>query len=183
MNLNILDTGYISGKIPLSSQTRLGVSERAGYNGVANVLAIPFDTETIAFQENFNFTGDSVVNNYDPHPVFVASAKNPTIPITILYDKAIITTNHEYNQIDTLRRLQHTKGLKLLYPSATGDPNIIEALGVRNDGILHSATPSPTNGTIASNLPYFAGKVKNFRIADSTTSKWRITFEFEVTCK
>jgi hypothetical protein len=182
MNLNILDTGYIS-DLPLGSQTQLTPADRAGFNGTTSVFSIPFDTESISFQENFNFEGEPVLNNYDPYPVMVSSSKNPIIPITIIEDKQITETNHEYNNLDTLRRFQHTKGLKLLYPSAIGDPNIIEALGVRNNGFFHSATPSTTNGTILTDTPYFAGKIKNFRIADSTTSKWRITFDFEVTCK
>jgi hypothetical protein len=180
MKFKILDTGYIS-DLPLASQVQFNPVDRAGYDGASTVHAMTLDTEHFSWSEAVNTDGKSIINDMNPHNTKPVASKNPVIRITVLFDKEYITTGHQYNQMDTMRRFQHTKGLKILYPSELNDPNLVEALGVRNNGAFHSSSPTDLTGTILTGTPYLLGITRNYTINDSSTDKWRVTFEFEVT--
>ena len=181
MKLKLLDTGYVSSKIALGGQAQYNSSDRAGYDGTSTVYSFELNTENMTLSEGGHIDGSPIINELNPHDSRTVSSNNPIFKISVILHKTLVTTNHEYNNLDTLRRFRYTKGLKLLYPSHTNDPNLVEGLGVRNKGIFHSATPSDNSGTIASTLPYFVGIVKNFNFVDTNTDQWRITFDFEVT--
>lgn len=184
VNLKILDTGYVSNST-LGSQTQLSDANRSGYTGSA-VAAFDLNVEgNISISGGVNTEEKPIIGTLTDNSSSLVSSNNRTIQISCTLTRDIVTSGYNVNNVIELSRLERTHGLKLLYPSATGDsmPTVVEALGQENlAGVFSDGSPTDDAGTVATTTPYLVGRVKNFRFNDSTSSRnlWRFSFDFVI---
>jgi hypothetical protein len=185
MQIKILDTGYVSNTTAIASQTQLSVANRAGYDGSTNVGAFTLNTSSLVLSGNARTENKPEINTLTDVETTSVSVVNRNVEVTTILQKEIVTANFNQNNVVELSRLERTRGVKLLYPTVTTDTKktIVEALGAVNTGGNFSAeSPTDTNGTVGTTIPYLVGRVKNFRITDNPAGdKWRVTFNFEIT--
>lgn len=180
--ITILDTGYISNE-NRGSQTQLADADRAGHTGSA-VTSFTFKTATLGLGGGVNTEQKPVIGTLSDNSSSLVSVNSRTIGISIVLIKTIVTSGFNVNNLIELFRLERTSGLKLLYPSATGDtlPSIVEAFGQVNlSGNFSEGSPTDDKGTVATTTPYLLGRVKNMRINDAAKGNyWRISFDFVI---
>ena len=184
MKLRLLDTGYV-GNSNLANQTQLSDGERAGFDG-STMQYLELDIQNISYSYEVNINSKPVVNSLDNNRITPVSNTNPTLNVTMIINKELLTANHEYNNMQTFIDYFNTRGLKLLYPSNTTDntkKTIVEALGEKNKGgVFSSGSPSAASGTVSATTPYLVGLVRNPNINDTENSNfYKVTFRFVVT--
>ena len=186
MNLKLLDTGFVN-KTNTISQTQLGVSDRAGYDGSSDVSAFTLKVQSLSLSGDAKLENKSIVSNYTDVESSLVSNTNRTISVSTILKKEIVTANYDKNNVTEFLRMERTRGVKLLYPDGTSDDKktIIEALGAENTGNtadFASASPSDTLGTVSTTTPYITGRVRNISVSDTADGDyWRITFNFNIT--
>jgi hypothetical protein len=180
--LTILDTGYIS-NTTLASQTQLGDSDRAGYTGAA-VTSLILKNSAASLNGGVNIEQKPIIGSLVDNTSSLVSVNARMIKVSFVLKKEITTSGYNVNNVLELLRLERTSGLKLLYPSATGDvlPTIVEAMGQANlAGIFSDGSPTDDNGTVATTTPYLVGRVKNISWNDTSKGNfWRVGFDFVI---
>jgi hypothetical protein len=181
MKIRLIDTGYV-GDGDLVNQTQLNDSDRAGFDG-STMQYFELDVQRISYNFDTNLNNKPVPNNTVGNRTTMISVTNPVLSISLVVNKELVTTNHQYNNLVTLTKFAKTRGLKLLYPSVTTDvkKTVIEALGAVNTGTssFSSDTPSVANGTVSSTTPHLIGFVRSPSITDTQSSNlFTISFGF-----
>lgn len=182
-NLKILDTGYVSNETR-GTQTQLSDANRAGYTGSA-VASISLNNSRISFNPSgANLEQKPIVNSLTDNSSSLVSVNNDRLRVEFILKKDIVTAGWNVNNVIEIKRLMRTQGLKILYPSATGDslPTVVEALGAENTGGNFSdGSPTDDSGTVSSTTPYLLGRIKSVSIQDGAESNfWNVSLEFEV---
>ena len=181
-NLKILDTGYVS-NITRASQTQLSDADRAGYTGSA-VAAFDIKNTATPLSGDANLEQKPIINTLTENSSSLVSVSNRSIKVSFLLAKTIVTSGFNVNNVIELSRLERTLGMKILYPSATGDalPTIVEAFGQANlAGNFSEGSPTDDKGTVATTTPYLLGRVKGFTITDTAEGKfWTVGFTFVI---
>lgn len=184
MQLVLLDTGYV-GDTDVDNQTQLNNSQRAGYDG-SDMNVFYLDVQSISYSFDTNLNNKPTPNNTEGHRTTVVSTTNPVLNMTVIINKELVTTNHQYNNLQTLLDYSTTRGLKLLYPSNTTDntkKTVVEALGQKNIGgnFTFDGTPLPSSGLAPADTPYLLGHVIGPSVNDGNNSNFfRVSFKFVV---
>lgn len=183
MKLTLLDTGYISNETR-ASQTQLSDANRAGYTGSA-VTSFTLDVINLSISQDSSIEQKPIINSLIDNSSSLVSVGPLVVHITVRWPREITTASWSVTKLHQFFRMQKTYGMKLLYPSATGDtlPSSVEDLGnVNLAGNFSAASPSDDNGTVATTRPYLLGRAKNFALTDTggNNSSYRITFDFQV---
>lgn len=181
--LKILDTGYVANVV--SGATQLSDANRAGYTGSA-VSSFTLKASSISYATNPNIEQKPIIGSLTDNSSSLTSI-NPTVyTVSFILAKTITTSGWDVNNVYQFLRMDRTYGLKLLYPSSTGDslPTIVEAMGQANIGALGNfgTGASDDGGTVATTTPYLLGRVRNIRVGDSASdnSYWKVSFDFVV---
>lgn len=183
VGLKLLDTGYVSNET-LGTQTQLTDANRAGYTGSA-VSSFTLNSVSVSMAGDVNIEQKPIINSLTDNSSSLISVNNRIFTVNCIMAKAATSSGWSSTKEYQFSRLDRTYGLKLLYPSATGDSltTLVEALGAVNiGGNFSEATPTDDEGTIAATTPYLVGRVKNLRITDNATDKkfWKVSFDFVV---
>lgn len=168
MQITILDTGYLSTE-------RLGTqqvtADRANGGSAMTLKAIEVTSEGGANTDNSPNPASYAMSETN-----FASYENDTHRFSGILDKK---TSSDYLLVRQIARLKETKGIKLLYPSATTDnkKNVVELLGAKNTGVSEFS-----GNEVGGSVPHLMGRVKSYRVRDgSDGDKFRIEFVFEET--
>lgn len=177
MELNIIDTGYVSATSALLSQTQLSNANRAGYDGTSSVNELPLKNitiQTISGKSNIN---DTPQVDTDRTEITKNSVENEDIILKCVIDfNNMPSYTYDKNYIYQLNRLKKTDGVKLLYPSGTG--NYTSALmylaAEFTNGIFSTAF-------IPADIPYIPVQVIDVKFTDrkDVTGKCGL----DITCK
>lgn len=179
--LILLDSGYLSDK-NLAGQTQLDPEDRAGFNGTTSVTSFLLDTTgDNTFASAANVENKSVIDNFNNNTTSLVSVANEQITISFTTPKKLNNTLYQYSLLHQLNRLKSTRGLKLLYLSDVNEIDSkmtsIQALGQHNiNGNFAATTPTDTDGTVATNMPYLVVRVTSVSIADKpSNTRWVVT--------
>lgn len=187
-SLKILDTGYVGVEEARGSQTQLSAANRAGYDGSSSVSAFTLKIQNMSISRSTNTDAKPIPGTYTDSQTTLVSNTNRVVAVNFILYKEIVTASYNQNNVVELMRLEETAGLKILYPSATTDPDgfktIVQALGAVNTGDTDkfaAASPTENNGTVSTTTPYLIGRVKGMTLNDNETGDyWRGSFNFEV---
>jgi len=183
MKLNLLDTGYVSNSA-IGSQTRLSVSDIAGYDGSSNVNGFELNVGSVSRSRDTKTQNKAVIDTFDDSKTSIVSVTNQGYSINLIWKKDNNTSGYDVNKLYQFTRMESTRGLKLLYPSNTTDTKkgLVEILGaVNTNGNFASGNGSADLGTVSTTTPYLIGRVKNLSISDGSDSdQFKISFNFEI---
>ena len=183
MNLQILDTGYYS-KSNITTGGRAEVADRAGYDGTSGVTALTLRVKKITRNAGAGVDDAPSPSTYEQPEVNFVSFEGAkyiiecSIPKILAGKSSLDGNTYQYNYLTQIARLERTKGVKVIYPSAELDTvkTEIELLGAYNgvNGLLQgSGKPLPVGTN------YISGRVRIVSaLADAAKPK-HFTFKIE----
>jgi len=175
MKLRIQDTGYFT----TSLINQVAVANRAGYDGSSSCNYIELSVKSISRNAGANIDDGVNVGNYTTTDLNFTSFNNTTYDLDCFINKNDTTSiTYQYNQLTQIMRLEKTKGLKVIYPSAVADTRktCIELLSAYNgaNGVFQGTF-------LPASTPYISGRVlKVSGLKDDVKSDkftFKITFE------
>ena len=179
MKLKIIDTGYVSTTVALSSQTQLPAADRAGFNGTSsvNVLELPHILKSlISGSSNNNDSPQIGTGKYTEISSNSFENEQFVLQVGIKRDE-LPTGTFDINYIVQVNRLKQTNGIKLLY--FEGDGNFNSALKYYADSFTGGVF-SPS--FIDTDKPYIPVKVVDITFEDIPESKYiRVNLTLRVT--
>lgn len=183
MNIRILDTGFISTETQPSSQTQLGLSDRAGYSGSTDVFHFTLPSYSESIGGSVTIENKPIVNDLSEVNTTLVSSTNRVLKISFIMDKTLPGEAYDVNELFQFMRMERTAGMKLLYVDSITNTykTIIEALGQQNiGGIFSHASYDDTLGYVSTTTPYLVGRVRNIQVSNSVTNNeyWRVSFNF-----
>jgi len=144
MEFKIIDTGYLNTSM---TGTPEGVSDRAGYDGSSTVT--PFTLQYVSSVKagaKANISANPDLGTNETTEISKNSFENDVYTLKFLTKNTYNPSGFQYNFYYQLNRLKETNGIKLIYPTGTGNSyTVLNYLGEVNQNGAFSTTFIPTD--------------------------------------
>lgn len=175
MNIKILDSGWYSTS---RTGTQEVVANRAGYDGTSAVTAFDLKVTKIILSKSAHVDDNVVPGSSSYTELNFVTFDNPKYSLDCIVAKDDATAGFGESMIYQLNRLDQTKGVKLLYPSAVTDTykSLVEEMGAANKAGVFQGSGKE----LAASTPYLQGRILSINITDTADKKyWDIKIVFQ----